>query len=148
MNTEDIIKELSDLVQLDIDAFHAYSQALKNIYHQAISDQIKSFQADHMEHVNNLSREITRMGGQPPEFSQDFKGYLIEGFTSLRSVTGTEGALKAMKTNETLTNKTYESAVKKEFTPEIKTILEKNYDDEKRHLKYIEDAINTEAWNK
>lgn len=148
MNTEDIIKELSDLAQLDIDAFHAYSQALKNIDHQTISNQIKDFQNDHMEHINVLSREITKMGGQAPEFSQDFKGYLIEGFTSLRSVTGTEGALKAMKMNETLTNKTYESAVNKEFPAEIKTILEKNYGDEKRHLKYIEDVIDTEAWKK
>jgi len=149
MDTQNVIKKLAKLVQLDIDAVHAYEQALKNIDDTPIFNQIKNFQNDHLRHVDELNIEITKLGGQPLEFTKDFKGYLIEGFTSLRSITGTEGALKAMKMNEILTNKTYEYATNDaDYSSDIKELLEKNYADEQRHLQYIENAINTEAWKK
>jgi hypothetical protein len=55
-----------------------------------------SIRDDHKRHIELLASEIPTLGGTPPDYSPDFKGYLISGFTSLRSITGTEGALKAM----------------------------------------------------
>ena len=54
---------------------------------------------------------LWRLGGNPPKRSVDLKGLLLEGFTALRSVTGTEGALKAMQSNEKTTNKKYQEAL-------------------------------------
>jgi rubrerythrin len=103
---------------------------------------ISALRDDHIRHAEDLSTKITELGEKPPKLTQDFKGYLIEGFTSLRSVTGTKGALKAMESNEILTNRTYKRALELEgLPPDVKTLIEKNYGDEKRHLDYIRSAI-------
>lgn len=147
MEHKELIKDLYDLAQLDIDAARAYKQALDNIDHPTIHSQISSFKADHLRHIDDLSAIIRRMGGNPPDFSPDFKGFFIEGFTAIRSMTGTEGALKAMRGNEKLTNRAYEKALKWDMPADVRMIIEKNFSDEQRHLAYIEQAIETKAWD-
>jgi len=146
MENSKLIKDLCELAQLDIDAIRAYDQALDNIDHPSIHTQISSFKADHARHVNDLNSIIRRLGGEPPSFSPDLKGFFIEGFTAIRSLTGTEGALKAMRSNEKLTNKSYEKALGWELPADIRATIEKNFADERRHLAYIEQAIETKAW--
>ncbi len=143
MKNLEIVKDLKDLAQLDIDACEAYKQALKHIQEEEIYEAIKGFRDDHVQHVEDLSTFIIRFGDHPPAFTQDFKGYLIEGFTALRSLTGTEGALKAMRMNEVLTNTTYKKALSWDLPEEIKAVIEKNYDDEKRHIQYIESTLRS-----
>ena len=139
-------KNLCSLIQLDIDAVRAYEQALKNIDHIEIKDTIKGFQQDHERHTQDLSEEVRKLGEKPPELTPDLKGFVLEGFTAIRSLTGTEGALKAMATNEKITNKNYEDALTWDMPLEIKEIVRKNYEDEKRHLSYINDAISRQLW--
>jgi uncharacterized protein (TIGR02284 family) len=142
MKNDNLIDKLCNLAQLDIDAVHAYNQALEQISDSTVYKNIASFRDDHVRHIEDLSEEIRKKGGEPPEQTQDFKGYIIEGFTSLRSITGTHGALKAMETNEVLTNKTYKEALDHNDLPdETRKIIEKNYSDEKRHLEYIRKAL-------
>lgn len=148
MQNSKIIDNLTSLVRLDIDAIHAYDQAIEKIEDQSICDRLADFRDDHLQHVNRLSECIERLGGTAPEFSRDFKGFLIEGMTIVRSVTGTEGALKAMKTNEKLTNFTYDKALSWDLPQDVKEIVEKNRDDERRHLNYIEQCINARAWER
>jgi demethoxyubiquinone hydroxylase (CLK1/Coq7/Cat5 family) len=74
------------------------------------------------------------------------KGYLIEGFTALRSMTGTEGALKAMRTNEKITNKNYDKALSQDLPADVAAIVRRNRDDERRHLEYIETALSNRVW--
>ena len=94
MNEKNLIEALSNLVQLDIDAVHAYDQALKEIDDPIIKDRLLKFQDDHRNHISGLSKQIEELGGQPPEQSQDIKGYVIEAFTAIRSFTGLKGALQ------------------------------------------------------
>jgi len=141
-------EEINSLIQLDIDAVEAYKQALKNIDFPSIHQSLESFRQDHEEHIKALSDEIRQLGGKPMERSQDFKGFLIEGFTAIRSITGVEGALKAMLGNEKLTTKTYEKALSADVPASTKDIIRKNYEDEKKHLKYIEDALDLKVWEK
>jgi len=148
MAEQDLAKKLYKLAQLDIDAVNAYEQALKNIEHNAIHTQISQFRDDHVRHINELSIAIRSLGAEPPERTPDLKGFLITGFTAIRSITGTEGALKAMQSNEKLTNSTYADALNWEMTPEIRTLIQKNYADEKRHLDYINSILTTRAWEK
>jgi uncharacterized protein (TIGR02284 family) len=148
MDVDATAKKLSSLAQLDIDAVHAYGQAIEQIDAPAIREQLTRFREDHNRHIRELSEKIRELGKTPPEHSPDFKGFLIEGFTALRSMTGTEGALKAMQTNETLTNNRYEEATKSDFRLDIKALVEKNYSDEKRHIQYIENALSTRSWEK
>ena len=146
METTDVVKKLSTLVQLDIDAIHAYEQAIEKIENVQVQDQLTRFKEDHRRHVENLSSLIQRHGGQAPEYSRDFKGFLIQGFTALRSVTGTEGALKAMKSNELLTNKTYDEALSWDLADDVKDVVKRNREDERLHLNYIEKAIESRVW--
>ncbi len=146
MEKDEVAKKLASLAQLDIDAVHAYEQAIEKVDVAHVKEQLVKYKDDHDRHIRELSAVIRRLGGTPPDYSPDFKGFLISGFTSLRSITGTEGALKAMKTNEKLTNKNYKDATGWDLDPEARQIVDNAYGDEKNHLSYIEKTLDTEAW--
>jgi len=146
MKNQDVINKLSKLIQIDIDASEAYKQALQKINHAGIHTSICQFREDHLRHIDNLSAAIQELGGKIPDYKQDIKGYLIEGFTALRSVTGIEGALKAMQGNEKLTNRVYQEAVESDLPPHILQLVQQNYADEQRHLRYIEQVLQTKPW--
>lgn len=150
MNTnEDLIKKLAKLAQLDIDAARAYDQAIEHIDIPDIKSTITLFRNDHKRHITDLNQQITQLGGKAVEETPDLKGVLIEGFTALRSTTGTAGALKAMHSNEKLTNKTYDDALSEDALPEnIRLLLIKNRDDERKHLNYIEKLLEEQPWEK
>jgi uncharacterized protein (TIGR02284 family) len=137
MTDNDFIQTLSNLVQLDIDAVHAYSQALKEIDDPIIKDRLRKFQDDHHDHISGLSEHIEKLGGQAPSRSQDFKGYVIEAFAAIRSFTGQKGALKALKSTEEITNRYYGEVVSSSASADTKEMLRAYFSDEKVHLEYI-----------
>ncbi|WP_129124995.1 ferritin-like domain-containing protein [Geomonas oryzae] len=143
MNRDDILNQLEKLIQLDVDATHAYDQAIKNVNEPIIKDKLIQFQADHRKHIDLLSAKMLELGGTPPEPTSDFKGFLISGFTALRSMTGTKGALEAMESNERLTTSRYEDASKLDLPVDISAIVRANYADEQRHLSFIREALPT-----
>jgi uncharacterized protein (TIGR02284 family) len=143
MNRDDILDNLEKLIQLDVDATHAYDQVIKNVNEQVIKDKLIQFQADHRRHIDLLSTKVLELGGTPPELTSDFKGFIISGFTALRSLTGTKGALEAMETNERLTTSKYEEACKQDFPVDVATIIRANFSDEQRHLAFIREAISS-----
>lgn len=143
MNRDDILDNLERLIQLDVDATHAYDQAIKNVKEQVIKEKLIQFQSDHRKHIDLLSAKVLELGGTPPELTSDFKGFMISGFTALRSLTGTKGALEAMETNERLTSSRYEEASKLDYPVDVLAIVRSNYADEQRHLSYIREAIST-----
>lgn len=146
MENRELAKNLCQLIQLDIDAVFAYEQAIERVEVLEIKEQLRFFQGDHERHIADLSNYVVALGERPPERSRDFKGFLIEGFTALRSVTGTEGALKAMQSNEKTTNKQYDEALSWELPADARAIVERNYEDEKRHLRYITEALEARKW--
>jgi uncharacterized protein (TIGR02284 family) len=146
MDTQEIVKRLIDLCQLDIDASNAYEQAIKNVDDANIRQKLEQFRGDHERHVNDLSSHIRRHGGEPPEHKPGVKGFVLQGFTAIRSAIGTESALKAMRSNENLTNRTYADALEWDTPDDVKQLIRKNYEDEQRHLRYIEDCLRDRPW--
>lgn len=144
MENKDILKHLEKLIQLDIDAYHAYDQAIEKVDVLMIKEKLVNFQTDHRRHVDVLSAKMAQLGGSPPEFAKDFKGFFISGFTALRSLTGTGGALEAMETNEKLTTSSYEKAVKEDFPTDIASTIRDHYADEQRHLSFIREALSSQ----
>ncbi|MBT1072962.1 DUF2383 domain-containing protein [Pelotalea chapellei] len=142
MNNDEILSQIEKLIHLDVDAYHAYEQAIKNIDEAIIREKLVLFQAEHRRHVDVLSEKMRVLGGTPPEFHKDFKGFFISGFTSLRSMTGTKGALEAMETNERLTTSSYEKAIKQDFPADIAGIIRIHLSDEQRHLSFVREAIS------
>jgi rubrerythrin len=143
MTREEILSQVEKLIQLDVDATHAYDQAIKNVDDQVIKDKLIQFQGDHRRHIDLLSAKVLELGGTPPELTSDFKGFFISGFTALRSLTGTKGALEAMETNEKLTTSKYQDAAQLVWPTDISTIIQSNLADEQRHLSFVREAINT-----
>ena len=142
MDNNEVLNQVEKLIHLDVDAFHAYEQAIKNIDEAIVREKLVLFQAEHRRHVNVLSEKMRELGGTPPEFAKDFKGFFISGFTSLRSLTGTKGALEAMETNERLTTSSYEKAAKLDFPADIASLVQIHLSDEQRHLSFIREAIS------
>lgn len=144
LDTGTVIKRLKKLMQLDVDAVRAYEQALKHIDDPKIHAAIDSFKDDHQRHIGDLAGAISSLGAQPPSLKPDVKGVFLEGFTALRSATGQEGALKAMKGNEKLTNRSYAEALKDPLPADVEALVRRNYEDEQRHLAYIERVLGEE----
>jgi rubrerythrin len=143
MVRDSILDNLSKLIHLDVDAAHAYDQAIRNVDDQAVKEKLIQFQSDHLRHIDQLSGKVRELGGTAPELASDFKGFIIAGFTALRSLTGTKGALEAMETNERLTVSGYTEASKLDFPVDVLARVQSNLADEQRHLSTIREALAT-----
>ena len=145
LTRNETVDRLSYICKIDIDAVDAYTQVIKNIDEedQEIAERLKQYRVDHERHILVLTDLIKNMGENPPERSKNFTGFTIEGFTLVSSLSGTEGAFRAMETNEKLTNERYDDARKWDLNPEIVGIMEEFYSDEKTHLTYIRDILDT-----
>ncbi|MFW5887959.1 MAG: ferritin-like domain-containing protein [Bacteriovoracia bacterium] len=141
MRQEQLIKELKELIHLDIDAVNAYNQTIDEIEREDIKLKIIAFRDEHKNHIDVLSQELVSLGEKAPA-GKDTKGFFLEGFTKIRSMTGTKGALEAMKINEKLTNKKYEEAVKKFKGTAQLELIEKFREDERKHLEYINQGLH------
>jgi uncharacterized protein (TIGR02284 family) len=141
MKTEDVIEKLQDLVHLDYDAAQAYDHAIAKVDILTVRSELSVFKQDHERHITDLTRLIKALGGAP-KVARDVKGYLIEGMTALQSALGTKMALKAMRTNEKLTNKVYEETLEAPLPANVRAVVERNRDDERLHLDYIERALD------
>jgi uncharacterized protein (TIGR02284 family) len=137
MNDKKLIIALSELLQTTVDAIFSYQQAVPKVDDDIMRDRLEAFRKSHEEHVRELTQAIARMGGQPPDFSKDFKGYVIEGVAALRSLSGTRGALKALQSAEEMTNRSYSDAVSWEVPDDAHTLLRRQFSDVKIHLDYI-----------
>ena len=146
MDSKKVIDELRSLIKTDIDAAHAYRQAIPEIDAPEIQAELGRFLDDHERHVMELTDALRGLGAEAPEYTRSFTGFIISGFTAIRAAMGIEGALKAMRTNEKLTNKAYADAAKMDFPPSVLSIVQRNCDDEKRHLAYVEQAISQKIW--
>ncbi len=142
MERKEILDQLERLIQLDVDATHAYDQAIKNLEQSIIRDKLLSFQGDHRRHIDVLSEKMRELQGTPPDLTTDFKGFFLKGFTALRSMMGTKGALQAMESNEKLTTSTYEKAAGLDFPADVAVIVRSNLADEQRHLTFIREALS------
>jgi hypothetical protein len=53
-----------------------------------------------------------------------------------------------MRTNEEVTNRRYREALAQGFPPNTREFLERCYEDEQEHLKFIERALAERVWEK
>ncbi len=146
MEKRDIIEKLSSLMKLDYDAAQAYESSIERIDDPLIRERIQAYHDDHLRHVDNISEIIISLGGTPPERSTGIRGLFLSGAAALQGITGTGGALKALQTGEKITNKSYNDAVHQDFPLDIKTVLEKNFRDEQRHIEYINTTLENKTW--
>jgi hypothetical protein len=135
-----VCDHLNKLIQLDFDAAGTYREALLHVDDPSARSDLHMFLGDHERHVMELSRIVRDLGGTPINVHRDLKGVILEGMTRLRS-RGTLGALRAMRMNERLTNRSYDKASEVYMPPLGQVIVMENLADERRHLAAIEAHI-------
>ena len=143
---KDVISELNELIQLDYNAITAYQQAIEACDHVEVKGTLGEFRRDHERHISDLSSQVIALGGTPPA-GQDFTGKLLEGFTAIASH-GDQSALLAMRGNEELTNRKYASALELILPEGARAVVERNCQDEQRHLFWIKDALDKRIWER
>jgi rubrerythrin len=146
MTNQEIVEELSSLVHLDLDAVLAYDRALEAIGDGGLATELARFKLDHQRHVLELSRVLLDRNVKPPAARPDVKGTILGGVTGVRARLGTEQALKAMVPNEELATSTYARSLAKPFPHDALDVVRRCYDDEQRHLAWIQRAIDQRLW--
>ncbi len=141
MDNKEVVERLGSLMRLDHDAVLAYNRAIDDIATRSIKAALQRFRSDHERHVGNLSDMVRNEGGEPPSLSRDARGVFLEGMTAVQSEMGERAALKACETGEKYVNYKYNQAVNDDFPRHVKQLLERNYDDEKHHLAYIQERL-------
>lgn len=144
--SEKLINRLNDLLMLDHDAVDAYEQAIDRLKSAICRDKLREFQNDHRRHITDLKKCVQDLEGVPKDRT-DLKGFFIKGMTAIQAMVGDEMALKAMQTNERLTNKQYQDALNDLSLPDdVRTIVARNRADEARHLEWINQALSQRLW--
>ncbi len=133
---------LTNLIHLDYDAIEAYRTAVERLDDSSLAETLRGFMADHERHTRDLSAALTHLGHTPPT-GGDMKQILTTGKVAMADLLGDKSILQAMKTNEDDTNTAYErAAAHGSVTPDLKTVLDGNLADERRHRAWIEQAID------
>jgi uncharacterized protein (TIGR02284 family) len=145
LSQQKIIDELNEVLQIDIDAVGAYQTAIDSINDFEIKRQLLQFKTDHERHVTDLNGLVLRFGGDPHK-RPDLRGVVRKGFTKVAGLVGIEATLRAMLSNERLTNDVYSRHVGKPFPPDVLEVLRRNYGDEQRHFAWIETALRQRLW--
>lgn len=140
------VARLRGLAQLDADAVGAYDAAIARVNERMVHERLNDFRVDHVRHVQDLNALIQRLGGEPVELRPDLKGTAMRGLTAVTSMMGTEAALVAMLGNEEFTNRAYELALSFDWSPEVRGLIEKHREDERRHLTWIREAVRRRPW--
>ncbi|KFE71421.1 ferritin-like domain-containing protein [Hyalangium minutum] len=142
------VAKLRSLAQLDADAVGAYDAAIARVSEPLVRERLNDFRVDHVRHVQDLNALIQRLGGEAVELKPDLKGAAMKGLTAVTSMMGTEAALVAMLGNEEFSNRAYELALQFDWSPEVRALIQKNREDEYRHVTWIRDAVRTRPWLK
>jgi uncharacterized protein (TIGR02284 family) len=138
-------QKLGFVIKLDIDAAHAYSEAIRRIEEAEVRQILITFLGDHQRHVDELSTYLEQQGIAAPTKSVDVKGFLIAGFVAVPDPGGTRTALEAMEANEEFTNRKYREAAASDLPPGARDILLRGLSDESRHLFYVRDKLTLTA---
>lgn len=145
LSTEKQIEELNELIRFDHDAIGAYTAAIDAVHDPRIRDPLTKYRGDHQRHVTELSAVVRRLGGKPVEMP-GMKGMVRKTMTKIAGMVGEEPVLKAMKSNEEVLNQAYNHHAMMDFPADVLDLIKRNYEDEKRHLKWVEEALRDRLW--
>lgn len=143
-----MINKLNSLIRLDNDALNSYNKVVDMVEEPTLKTELSRFRDDHKRHVSVLTEVVKTYGGAPAGEEKDLRGLFLGGATILQSLTGVEGAMKALHTGEKLTNKDYSEAVNWDVPEDVLIVLRDNYGDEQRHIRFVESAIRDKVWQR
>lgn len=142
---EDTITVVKNLLELDMAAAETYRLAAGVCVTAELKKQFGAFQSDHERHIHELSDWLRAQGQEPPA-SLGETGETIRRYTELSSQED-RSAVLSMRGNEELTNNTYASALRAGLPEDLRDILKTGFEDERRHIAWIREAISVRAWD-
>jgi hypothetical protein len=147
MHVPEVVRELSRLFALEVDATFAYRAAAALFgQHTPVGAELALFEAEHRSHLLELHATIAGLGYAPPDATPDVKGVVIGALTEPARQPSPEEVLVAMRGNEQLTGSVWSKALAKPFPVGLRPMLERVRADERRHLEWIERALARRVW--
>jgi rubrerythrin len=141
-----VMDKVRSLAQLDRDAIDVYEQALQHVQDAEVRDRLTDFRDEHQHHVTELAAAVERLTGQGFIAREDVMGHVAEWVTAFRAMGGQRGALEAMRSAEKYHNSRYSEAVTWDVADDqLRDQLAQFYEDEKRHLAYVESELGVSA---
>jgi rubrerythrin len=145
MKLAEIVRELSRVMQLEVDAVAAYDAATAAIGAGPVHDELELFKIEHQRHALALYDLFVRLGQNPPEIRPDVKGIVIGALTPPRPHLSALEVLEAMRGNEQLSSSVYAKALAKGLPQVIHDVLQRAHGDERHHLDWLERRISRGA---
>jgi hypothetical protein len=145
-----LVVELNDLIQLDLDAVHAYTVAIAQVSDRLVGETLERFRADHERHVRTLSEFVRAVGGRPAMLPHLPTGLLKLIVQAVGAFGGTRGVLLALQANEAQAREKYARHAATHFAmasgsddrpAEITAALERHAADERAHYSWVSDVL-------
>lgn len=141
-----LLSSLKDLVHIDLDAIVLYDAVLRTLNAPQLEQALMEFRSDHIRHVRELNDRMEALGGQREQTRPDMESCERHGFTPVREGMAVEEMLTATVDGEQITNQTYERALKLNWDPDTRALLDRNFADEQRHLLWVLTASRNRLW--
>lgn len=141
------VGRLRGLAQMDVDALAAYDAVLHRLAAGPLPDKLAEFRADHARHVEELNAAILARGGRPVPLRPDLRGAGMRAVTATASLMGTYPALLAMLGNEDYTNRAYDFALRHRWSDDVRLLIVRNREDERRHVAWIREASRIKVFD-
>ena len=131
-------ERLSNIYKHNLAAVEVYKGVIKHVSDEKIRNTLGGFLNDHERHLSELREYFDKNKGEKPSDWRDLKGVLLDVYTSLLSLTGEKGALKALHTAENIVLRQYKEEEKEHHDDDMAKIIKKQLKDEEKHRDYLE----------
>lgn len=137
----ELTNTLSTLLQMDFDAAEIYKNILENIKNgENIYYELNSLRNDHLRHIDNLTKYIPNYIAKEFETKGSIWSEYIELLGNTMSI---DSFLKVLLSSEKKIYQFYSGLENiDKLDKNLKQILFDNFEDEKSHIKYIEEQLN------
>lgn len=143
---DDAASLIKTLLNLEHDALAAYDETVQKLENKDAAAKVEEFRQDHLQHIDALQKIAETFDLWPEDAEGTMKSFLTTGKIALAKLVGDQAILKAMSTNENDTLTAYERAAMKNFiTPDMKSLFEKAYADERRHREWMLNKASARA---
>lgn len=142
MNGEVGIEQLSQLLQVEVDAATAYGEAAREVPPGALRDELALFQVEHQRRALGLHDLFLRLGHAPPEVTPDVKGAVIGALTPPRRHPSPAEVLEAVRGNEQLLGSLYAKTLARGLPAPVQAVVMQARAEDRRHLDWIERTLS------
>jgi len=147
MNTKEVISTLNELIQTSKDGEEGFRTCAAGVKGTELKAMLNEAAHRCAQGVAELKAKVRALGGDP-EKSGSVGGSLHRGWVNVKSaITGKDEAavLAECERGEDTAKRSYEAALKKELPPDVRTIVERQYQGLLQNHDRVRDLRNAAA---